>query len=144
QVALAEQWRAWGVTPAAVLGHSLGEYAAAWLSGVISLEDAVKLVAARGRLFDSIPTSGLMAAVFAPEVQVLPYLASFGGRVETARKKRLSPARPKRLRRLLRCCTGRVSGLTGWLSRRRLIHRRLSRSWVPSGISPAACILASR
>ena len=67
EVALAELWRSWGVTPSVVMGHSLGEYAAAISAGVFSLEDGAKLVAARGRLMDGLPQSGVMAAIFATE-----------------------------------------------------------------------------
>ncbi len=67
EYSLAQLWRSWGIEPAAVLGHSVGEYAAACIAGVISLADAVQLVAARGRLMDELPETGTMAVVFADE-----------------------------------------------------------------------------
>ncbi len=69
--ALAAMWRAWGVEPAFVLGHSLGEYAAASVAGVMSLEDALHLVVERGRLMHSLPRVGSMVAVMAAERDVL-------------------------------------------------------------------------
>ncbi|CAE7420883.1 pikAI [Symbiodinium sp. CCMP2456] len=72
QYALVEAWRSWGVHPHAVLGHSLGEYAAAVAAGVLSLEDGIRVVMARGRLLDEMcaPGEGSMAAVFAPTHEV--------------------------------------------------------------------------
>lgn len=71
EYALAELWRSWGVEPAAVLGHSLGEYTAACFAGALPLDDGLRLVAERGRLLHQLADTGTMAAVFtsADEVQ---------------------------------------------------------------------------
>jgi acyl transferase domain-containing protein/acyl carrier protein len=63
QVALAQLWRSWGIEPNAVVGHSLGEVAAAHIAGVLSLEDAVQLICDRGRLMQRATGNGKMAAV---------------------------------------------------------------------------------
>ncbi|MFF1902982.1 SDR family NAD(P)-dependent oxidoreductase [Kitasatospora sp. NPDC058218] len=78
EFALARQWSAWGVHPHAMVGHSIGEYVAACLAGVFSLEDAVHLVAARGRLVQSMP-AGSMLTVFLSEDELAPWLADDDG-----------------------------------------------------------------
>ncbi len=65
QVALTELWRSWGIVPAAVIGHSMGEFAASVAAGACSLEDAVTLVAARARLMEELPDPGAMVSIAA-------------------------------------------------------------------------------
>ncbi len=65
---------AWGVQPSALIGHSMGEYTAACLAGVISLDDALRIVAVRGRLVDSLTTSGRMLSVPLPEAELAALL----------------------------------------------------------------------
>ena len=77
--ALTELWRSWGVTPDVVLGHSLGEYAAACAAGVFSVEDGLRLVAERGRLMQGLTHAGAMAAVFAQPERVGQVLAATPG-----------------------------------------------------------------
>ncbi|HSF43042.1 MAG TPA: non-ribosomal peptide synthase/polyketide synthase [Thermoanaerobaculia bacterium] len=73
--ALARLWLSWGLRPAALLGHSVGEYVAACLAGVLSLEEALDLVALRGELIGELPP-GAMLAVELPENELTPRLAA--------------------------------------------------------------------
>ncbi len=70
EYALAKLWRSWGVEPAVVLGHSVGEYAAACVAGVMSVAQALRLVATRARLMQALPQDGEMVAVFADATRV--------------------------------------------------------------------------
>jgi acyl transferase domain-containing protein len=78
EYALAAMWRSWGVEPVAVLGHCVGEYVAACVAGVFSLEDGLHLIAERGRLIATLPPGGIMAAVFADESRVAAAIAAEG------------------------------------------------------------------
>lgn len=70
EYALAQLWMSWGIIPKAVIGHSIGEYTAACVAKVFSLEDGLKLVAERARLMQALPQNGQMVAVFANETMV--------------------------------------------------------------------------
>ncbi|HCQ64034.1 MAG TPA: polyketide synthase [Rhodobacteraceae bacterium] len=61
EVALAKLWMSWGVTPSALVGHSMGENTAACLAGVMSFEDCIGLVHLRGKLFDTVPAGGMLS-----------------------------------------------------------------------------------
>ncbi len=84
EYALAELWASWGVVPDIVLGHSVGEYAAACVAGVMSLEDGLVLIAERARLMQSVRRPGKMAVVFASRERVAKEMASAGGEVVIA------------------------------------------------------------
>ncbi len=65
QLALARLWMSWGIVPATMIGHSMGEYTAACLAGVFSPTDALALVTLRGRLFETIPAGGMLSVPLA-------------------------------------------------------------------------------
>jgi malonyl CoA-acyl carrier protein transacylase len=75
EYALAELWRSWGIEPSVVLGHSLGEYVAAVIAGVFSVEDGLSLVCARARLMDTLTQPGAMRSIAATAERVQQEIA---------------------------------------------------------------------
>lgn len=84
EYALAMLWQSWGIKPDVVLGHSLGEYVAACVAGVLALEDALMLVVERARLIEAASHGGATAAIFANADQVSGLMAPFADDVSIA------------------------------------------------------------
>jgi acyl transferase domain-containing protein len=84
QYGLARVWQSWGIAPHVVAGHSMGELVAAALAGVLGVDDAVRLVAARGRLTGELGDPGGMVAVAVSEAQALAVLRRYEGEVSLA------------------------------------------------------------
>jgi acyl transferase domain-containing protein len=84
EYAMAQLWRSWGVTPAAVLGHSFGECVAACVAGAMSLEDGLAFTVERARVIQEFSLPGTMAVVFASEDEVLAEVAAHPGRIAIA------------------------------------------------------------
>ncbi len=77
EYALAKLWKSWGINPDVVMGHSVGEYVAACIAGVFSLEDGLKVIAARGKLMEALPQKGKMAVIFACERDIKQIIKDF-------------------------------------------------------------------
>jgi acyl transferase domain-containing protein len=84
EYALSELWRSWGIEPSFVLGHSVGEYVAACVAGVFSLDDGLSVIAERARLMQAEPSAGRMVAVRASEEQVRTAMEPFSRTVSLA------------------------------------------------------------
>ncbi|WP_424097226.1 SDR family NAD(P)-dependent oxidoreductase [Moorena producens] len=84
EYALYQLWKSWGIKPNAVMGHSVGEYVAACVAGVFSLEDGLKLIAHRGKLMQQLPSGGEMVSLLAEQEQVKKAIAPLHDRVAIA------------------------------------------------------------
>lgn len=84
EYALFKLWQSWGIKPDVVMGHSVGEYVAATIAGVFSLEDGLKLIAARGRLMQKLPARGKMVSLMASESKVCELITPNKGKVAIA------------------------------------------------------------
>lgn len=84
EYALAMLWQSWGIQPDVVMGHSVGEYVAACIAGVFSLEDALILVAERGRLMNALPHDGAMVVLMLDEAEVQQIIAPYVDQVSIA------------------------------------------------------------
>lgn len=82
EYALAQLWITWGVQPAVLMGHSVGELVAACVAGVFSLADGLKLIAARGRLMGALPQTGAMVSLMTDEARVQAAIAAYGAAAE--------------------------------------------------------------
>nr|QVV57685.1 malonyl CoA-acyl carrier protein transacylase [Myxococcales bacterium] len=84
QVALADLFKSWGIAPDAVIGHSVGEVAAAYVSGILTLEGACRLVAWRGRIMQKATGRGKMVSVALPEAEAAQAIAGYEDRLSVA------------------------------------------------------------
>lgn len=116
EYALAKLWLEWGLKPAGMIGHSTGEYVAACVAGVFSLEDALRLVTARGRLMQQ-TTQGCMTGVLLPEKELAPLLAAVG-RISLAAINSPSAC-------VVSGCEPAMVELERMLVQREVLHRRL-------------------
>ncbi|MDJ1183388.1 type I polyketide synthase [Roseofilum casamattae] len=84
EYALAQLWQSWGIEPDLVMGHSIGEYVAACVAGVFSLEDGLKLIAQRGKLMQALPQDGEMLALLASEADAKAAIEPYAEEVSLA------------------------------------------------------------
>ena len=100
EMGLARLWQSLGIEPDVVLGHSVGQYAAACVAGVFSLEDGARLIAERGRLFGSLPEGGRMVATSSPipsrSKRPRPISPGVGGRLQRTQHRAVGPRRGPR------------------------------------------------
>jgi acyl transferase domain-containing protein len=84
EVSLAKLWQSWGIVPSAVLGHSIGEAAAAHIAGALSLETAARIVVLRGRLMEQAAGQGRMAVVYRSRAEVAKEIEAWGENLSIA------------------------------------------------------------
>ncbi|NEP28838.1 acyltransferase domain-containing protein, partial [Moorena sp. SIO3I6] len=84
EYALFKLWESWGIKPNVVMGHSVGEYVAACIAGVFSLEDGLKLIAMRGKLMQKLPSGGEMVSVMVSESEVTEAIKEYTSQVTIA------------------------------------------------------------
>jgi amino acid adenylation domain-containing protein len=84
EYATARLWESWGLRPDVAMGHSVGEFPAAVIAGVLSLEDGLKLIAERGRRIQALPSRGTMAALITTEDRVVEAIEQYGDRLSIA------------------------------------------------------------
>ncbi len=84
EYALARLWLSWGIKPDFVMGHSVGEYVAACIAGVFSLEDGLKLIAKRGELMQGLPRDGAMLAALTSEEKIQEIIAPYDQKINIA------------------------------------------------------------
>jgi len=84
EYALYQLWLSWGITPTAVIGHSVGEYVAATVAGIFSLEDGLKLISKRAALMQALPQKGIMTAIAASEQVILEAIKPYEAQVSIA------------------------------------------------------------
>ncbi|MHB9854567.1 type I polyketide synthase [Streptomyces krungchingensis] len=84
QVGLVALWRSWGVVPAAVVGHSMGEVAAAWAAGALTLAQATEILCLRSRLLDTLVGTGGSIVVGLPRAELAPYLVLYEDKLGVA------------------------------------------------------------
>lgn len=116
EYALAKLWLAWGIQPAGMLGHSIGEYAAACIAGVFPLEEALRLATARGRLMQR-TSQGCMTSVLLSEEKLTPLLTE-AGRISIAAVNGHSAC-------VVSGCETAMANLESILSKQEIPHRRL-------------------
>ncbi len=119
EYALAKLWMEFGIEPKGMIGHSIGEYVAACLAGVFSLEDALDLVAARGRLMDEMPAGSMLAAPLSESRRSRSSTRRLPWRRSTPRGSACSRDPPRRSTDWVRICPRGVCRRAGCIRRTR-------------------------